>query len=59
MDSRAQELALADEWRIPVIGVAENSELLHPWLRSCCNVIAPTIDEAIVLLDEFIGLAEY
>lgn len=33
----AQELALANEYRIPVVGLnAENKEL-HPWLTECCE----------------------
>lgn len=35
----AQELAIAAEYRIPVIGLNERNLNLHPWLTECCNKI--------------------
>lgn len=35
----AQELAIAAEYRIPVIGLNERNLNLHPWLIECCNKI--------------------
>lgn len=43
----AQELAVAYENHIPVIGVNENKYELHPWLVECCERIFSSIDELI------------
>ena len=43
----AQELAIAYELKIPIIGLHENKiESLHPWLIECCTRICDTMDEA-------------
>lgn len=41
----AQELAVAYEYRIPVIGLNEDSKDLHPWLTECCNRVFHNYDE--------------
>lgn len=33
----AQELAVAYEYRIPVIGLNSENKELHPWLIECCD----------------------
>ena len=43
----AMELALAKEYRIPVIALNEDGEELHPWLVECCTRICDTMDELI------------
>jgi nucleoside 2-deoxyribosyltransferase len=41
----AQELAVAYEHRIPVIGLNEDANELHPWLYECCTRICETKQE--------------
>ena len=43
----AQELAIAHEYRIPVIGLNENNDELHPWLQECCTRICKTREELV------------
>lgn len=43
----AQELAVAYENHITVIGLNENKYELHPWLVECCERIFSSIDELI------------
>ena len=43
----AQELAIAYENNIPVIGLKENDVHIHPWLRECCEVIFTDVNELI------------
>lgn len=43
----AQELAVAYEHRIPVIGLNEDKNELHPWLYECCTRICETREELI------------
>ena len=43
----AQELAVAYEHRIPVIGLNENKNKLHPWLYECCTRICETREELV------------
>ena len=43
----AQELAVAYEHRIPVIGLNENKNELHPWLYECCTRICETREELV------------
>lgn len=47
----AQELAIANEHRIPVIGLNECNYELHPWLTECCERIFYKMDQ---LLDYII-----
>lgn len=42
------ELAVAYERRIPVLGLCENNEEIHPWAREMCNKIF-TDRESLVL----------
>lgn len=46
----AQELAIAAEHRIPVIGLMEKIEKNHPWLTLCCSKIFRNLD----LLAEYV-----
>ena len=43
----AMELAVAHENRIPVIGLNENKNELHPWLYECCTRICETREELV------------
>lgn len=43
----AMELAVAKEYKKPIIGLNENSYELHPWLIECCTRICDTMDELI------------
>ena len=43
----AQELAVAYEHRIPVIGLNEDKNELHPWLYECCTRICETREELV------------
>ena len=43
----AMELAVAKEYKKPIIGLNENGYELHPWLIECCTRICDTMDELI------------
>ena len=43
----AQELAIAYDKRMLVIGLNENQYELHPWLIECCERIFSSIDELV------------
>lgn len=49
----AQELAVAYEYRIPVIGLNVENEELHPWLIECCNRIFTNFDEMLQYVKDF------
>lgn len=56
----AQELALAKEWRIPVVGIFEGyKDDLHPWLKLCCAKIVGSVDAAVDFIREFYVMAGY
>ena len=41
----AQELAIAKEYRIPVIGLNEKHNELHPWINECLDKVFDNIDD--------------
>lgn len=43
----AMELAVAKEYKKPIIGLNENGYELHPWLIECCTRTCDTMDELI------------
>ena len=43
----AMELMVANECKIPVIGLNEKGYDLHPWLIDCCDRICDTFDELV------------
>ena len=43
----AMELAVAKEYKKPIIGLNESGCELHPWLIECCTRICDTMDELI------------
>lgn len=49
----AMEVAIAYENRIPIIGLKENDEQLHPWFLCCCNRVCDTMDELVEYLSTF------
>ena len=49
----AQELAVAYEHRIPVIGLNEKNCELHPWLVECCERIFDDIEDLIEYVQDF------
>jgi len=49
----AQELAVAYEHRIPVIGLNENKAELHPWLIECCTRVCETREELVKHICDF------
>ena len=49
----AQELAVAYEHKIPIIGLNEKNCELHPWLVECCERIFDDIDELIEYVQDF------
>ena len=49
----AQELAVAYEHKIPVIGLNKENCELHPWLVECCERIFDDIDELIQYVQDF------
>ena len=49
----AMELAIAKEKHIPIIGLNENNNELHPWLTECCTRICGTFVELINYVTDF------
>ena len=49
----AQELAVAYEHRIPVIGLNEDKKNLHPWLCECCTRICESKEELVAHICNF------
>lgn len=49
----AQELAIAAEYKIPVIGLNQGSCPLHPWLSECCNKIFTDVDRLVEYVYEY------
>lgn len=43
----SMELAVAHEHRIPVIGLNEDKNELHPWLYECCTRICESREELV------------
>lgn len=43
----AMELAIAKEYRIPVIAFNANNKEIHPWLKECCSRICDDMKEAV------------
>lgn len=43
----AMELAIAKEYRIPVIAFGVNNREIHPWLVECCSRICDDMKEAV------------
>ena len=48
----AMEIAIAHELKIPIVGVFDWEEDLHPWVYNMCDVILDNLDDAI----RYIGL---
>jgi len=48
----ACEIAIASEYKIPIIGLCENGEenILHPWIKELCNRIFTDREEMILYL---------
>ena len=49
----AQELILAKEWHIPVIGINKDNIELHPWLIECTTRMCDSLREAVDYLIDF------
>lgn len=49
----AMELAIAKENHVPIIGLNENKNELHPWLTECCTRICDTFVELIDHVTDF------
>ncbi len=47
------ELAIAYKCNLPVIGIANNPEKLHPWQRNMCSAIKRDVTEACTYLNEY------
>ena len=47
------ELAIAYERRIPVVGLNEHNDELHPWQIEFCNRIFDNIDEMLDYVEDF------
>ncbi len=47
------ELAVAHEHQIPIIGLNENKNELHPWCTELCNRIFDNMDEMLSYITEF------
>lgn len=43
----AMEVAIAHENRIPIIGLNESNQDIHPWLYECCTRICETREELV------------
>lgn len=46
----AMELAIAYEKKIPILGLCEHNEELHPWLKTVCNRIFTDREELFLYL---------
>jgi nucleoside 2-deoxyribosyltransferase len=49
----AMELMLANELRIPIVGLNANNIELHPWLECCCTRICDNFRELVEHVVEF------
>lgn len=49
----AQELAIANEYSIPVIGLNADKHNIHPWLIECCERIFYQMDTLIEYIKDF------
>ena len=49
----AMELMLAREMKIPVIGLNEKNNELHPWLKECCTRICDTFEELVWYFENY------
>ena len=49
----AQELAVAAEHRIPVVGLNRDGVDLHPWLQECVNRMFVSMDDLIQYVNDF------
>lgn len=49
----AMELFCANELNIPIIGLNENNNELHPWLAECCTRICDSYAELMEHLEKF------
>lgn len=47
------EIAIAYDRRIPIIGLNESSEELHPWQTAMCERIFTNIDEMLDYVEDF------
>ena len=47
------EIAIANELRIPVIGINKDSQKLHPWLECFCDRMCSDIREAVEHVVDF------
>lgn len=47
------ELAIAYENRIPIIGINDKHNKLHPWLKEMCDRICDSIEEASIYVIEY------
>ena len=47
------ELAIAKDNRIPVIGLHENDDELHPWIAECCTRVCDSMDELVEHVFEY------
>lgn len=53
----AQEIAIAKEYNIPVIGLNESRAELHPWLLDCVNKMFSNRLELVNYVQSFYGFA--
>lgn len=49
----AIEIGIANELRIPILGVSEIEQELHPWLKYMCDRIFNNINEVVEYVEEF------
>ena len=47
------ELTIAHEHRIPIIGINDQDNILHPWQIEMCERIFDSIDDAVMYIGEF------
>lgn len=47
------ELTVAHEHRIPIIGINDQDNILHPWQIEMCERIFDSIDDAVMHIGEF------
>ena len=49
----AQELAIAYELRIPILGLNAENYVLHPWLKECCDRIFVNESQLVDYITDF------
>lgn len=47
------EIAIAHDHGIPIVGLHDGDEPLHPWLEECCTRVCDSMDELIEYVADY------